>query len=180
MTAAPVLDTPTATGRPVDGFVRAMVAMRIFFGLEWFSNAIAKIIGVSTYHWGFTTFNLVSQGTARDILKQASGATAIPPLHWFYGTVVLGNYGFFQWFLVLGEIGVAIGLTFGLLTRIAALGGFLLIAPIGLMLLTTNQYLWTYPLDLFPLVLLALVPTGRVLGVDKFLVQRFSWTRWPL
>jgi hypothetical protein len=66
------------------------------------------------------------------------------------------------------------------LTRIAALGGFLLIAPIGLMLLTTNQYLWTYPLDLFPLVLLALVPTGRVLGVDKILVERFSWTRWPL
>jgi uncharacterized membrane protein YphA (DoxX/SURF4 family) len=162
----------------VDGPLRAMVALRIFFGLDWLSNAIAKLLGVSNFRWGFTTFNLVDRATAHAILRQASGATAIPPLRWFYGTVVLHDWNFFQWFLTAAEIGVAIGLTFGLLTRLAAVGGFLLLAPIGLMLLTTNQYLWTYPLDLFPLVLLALVPTGRVLGFDQVLVRRFG-RRWP-
>ncbi|MEV8615275.1 hypothetical protein AB0383_46535 [Amycolatopsis sp. NPDC051373] len=61
---------------------------------------------------------------------------------------------------------MAIGLTFGLLTRVAAIGGLLLLGPIWLMLLHTNQYLWTYPLDLFPLLLLAIVPAGRVAGLD--------------
>jgi uncharacterized membrane protein YphA (DoxX/SURF4 family) len=160
-------------------FVRAMVALRIFFGLEWLSNAIAKLAGVGTFHWGFTTFNLVDQATAQAILRQASTSTAIPPLRFFYGSVVLANWGFFEWFLALAEIGVGIGLALGLLTRVAALGGFLLIAPIGLMLLTTNQYLWTYPLDLFPLVLLAVVPAGRVFGVDRVLAVRFHRYQWP-
>jgi hypothetical protein len=181
MTTQNVADLPALTAEiPTTALVRMMVALRIFFGLDWLSNAVAKIIGVGTFHWGFTTFNLVDRATAHAILKQASAATVTAPLHWFYGTVVLGNWSFFQWFLVLGEIGVAIGLTCGLLTRLAALGGFLLLGPIGLMLLTTNQYLWTYPLDLFPLVLLAIAPTGRILGLDKYLVRRFTYTRWPL
>lgn len=171
--SAAVAEIPAAALR------RAMVALRIFFGLDWLSNAVAKISGVATFHWGFTTFNLVNRATAHAILRQASDATAIAPLRWFYGTVVLDNWGFFQWFLTVAEIGVAIGLIFGLLTRLAALGGFLLLAPIGLMLLTTNQYLWTYPLDLFPLVLLALVPAGRTFGVDGKLIARFGYPRWP-
>lgn len=163
---------------PNRALVRAFVALRIFFGINWASNALAKLFGIGTFHWGFTTFNLVDRDTANAILRQASGATAIGPLRAFYADVVLPNWSFFQWFLTVAEVGVAVGLLFGIATRLAALGGFLLIAPIGLMLLTTNQYLWTYPLDLFPLVLLAIVPAGRVAGVDARLAARFNG-RWP-
>jgi len=46
------------------------------------------------------------------------------------------------------------------------------------MLLHTGGYLWEYPLDLFPLLLLAIVPAGRHVGVDRTLAQRFH-QRWP-
>jgi len=53
-----------------------------------------------------------------------------------------------------------------------------LIGPIWLMLLHTSTYLWEYPLDLFPLVLLAIVSAGRTAGLDRTLAHRFHH-RWP-
>lgn len=65
-------------------------------------------------------------------------------------------------------------------TRLAAVGGLLLIGPIWLMLLHTAGRLWEYPAeDLFPLVLLAVVPAGRAGGFDRRrLAPRFAH-RWP-
>ncbi|WP_326837828.1 hypothetical protein VSH64_23605 [Amycolatopsis rhabdoformis] len=167
-------------GIPTRSLVHLTVALRIFVGLDWFSNVIAKIVGQNHFDWGFFDFNLVNQDTAHRILQQAVASTHIAPLHWFYGSVVLPNFGFFQGFLLLAELGVAIGLTFGLLTRVAAIGGLLLLGPIWLMLLHTNQYLWTYPLDLFPLLLLAIVPAGRVAGLDGKIIRRLGKSVWPL
>jgi len=78
----------------------------------------------------------------------------------------------------VAELAIGIGLLLGIATRLAAVGGLLLIAPIWLMLLHTNLYLWGYPLDLFPLVLLAIVPAGRTLGFDRALATRFHG-HWP-
>ena len=46
----------------------------------------------------------------------------------------------------VAELAIGIGLLLGIATRLAAVGGLLLIAPIWLMLLHTNLYLWGYPL----------------------------------
>jgi hypothetical protein len=46
------------------------------------------------------------------------------------------------------------------------------------MLLPTNLYLWEYLNELFPLLLLAIVPAGRVFGQDRKLAARFGG-RWP-
>jgi uncharacterized membrane protein YphA (DoxX/SURF4 family) len=156
-----------------------VVALRIFFGLNWLSNAIAKVFNKANYDWGWLSFNLVNRDTARAILGQGTQHTGIAPLRSFYVDVVLPNWSFFQIFLTIAELAVGLGLLLGIATRLAALGGLLLILPIWLMLLHTNQYFWTYPLDLFPLVLLALVPAGRVAGIDgKFLTPMFG-ERWP-
>jgi uncharacterized membrane protein YphA (DoxX/SURF4 family) len=161
------------------GVTRVFVALRIFFGLNWLSNALAKVFGMNTFHWGPVSFNLVDRNTAHAILRQGSTSTGIAPLRAFYSDVVLPNWAFFQVFLTIAELAVAIGLLFGIATRLAALGGLLLLFPIWIMLMNTDQYLWTYPLDLFPLVLLALVPAGRTVGVDgKFLTPIFG-ERWP-
>lgn len=48
------------------------------------------------------------------------------------------------------------------------------------MVLMTDQYFWTYPLDVVPLVLLAIVPTGRYLGWDQRIARRLGARRWPL
>ncbi|HEX4704608.1 MAG TPA: DoxX family membrane protein [Pseudonocardiaceae bacterium] len=163
---------------PTRTLLRVIVALRIFVGVDWLSNALAKLINVDTFHWGFTTFNLVDRNTAMAIARQAATSTSIAPLRAFYTNVVLPNWGFFQWFLTAAEFAVGLGLLLGIATRLAAIGGLLLIAPIWIMLATTNQYLWTYPLDIFPLVLLAIVPAGRLAGFDGRLAARLG-ARWP-
>jgi len=74
--------------------------------------------------------------------------------------VVLAHWGFFGILLTAAELVIGIGLLLGIATRLAALGALVLIGPLWLMLLHTNTYLWEYPLDLFPLLLLAIVPAG--------------------
>ncbi len=66
--------------------------------------------------------------------------------------------------VTVAELVVGLGLIFGVATRLAAVGGLLLIGPIWLMLLHTAGYLWEYPAEeLFPLVLLpSCRPVGRV------------------
>lgn len=79
----------------------------------------------------------------------------------------------------VAELAIGLGLIFGVASRLAAVGGLLLIFPIWVMLWDTNQYLWTYPAeDLFPLLLLAIVPAGRTAGLDARLATRFGG-RWP-
>ncbi|TQM09894.1 hypothetical protein [Pseudonocardia kunmingensis] len=80
--------------------------------------------------------------------------------------------------LNVAEFAIAIGLLFGIATQLAALGALALIGPIWLMLLDEGPYLWSYPVELVPLLILAIVPAGRVLGVDRRLAVRFGG-RWP-
>jgi uncharacterized membrane protein YphA (DoxX/SURF4 family) len=172
---APNTTTSLISPRMLNG---GLAALRIGFGVNWLSNAIAKLIGKTNFGGGWFSFNLVDRNIAHGILQQSVGSTPIAPLRGFYSDVVLANWGFFQWFLTLTELAIGLGLLLGIASRLAALGGVLLLAPIWLMLLGTNQYLWTYPLDVLPLVLLAIVPAGRVAGFDRALGARLH-LRWP-
>jgi len=159
-------------------FVRAFTALRIFTGLVWLSNGLAKLIDKGGYDWGFISFNLLTRGSAQSIANDASKKTYIAPLGAFYQNLVLPNWGFFGALITVAELAIGLGLLLGVAARLAAVGGLLLIGPIWLMLLHTGLYLWQYPLDLFPLVLLAIVPAGRVGGLDRRLAPRFKH-RWP-
>jgi thiosulfate dehydrogenase (quinone) large subunit len=176
-----VSTTEKAGGSPDTCLVmaRAFTALRIFTGLVFVSNGLAKLIDKGTYDWAFISFNLITRGTAQSIASGASSKTYIKPLGAFYRDVVLPHWGFFGTFLTIAELAIGVGLLFGIATRLAALGGLLLIAPIWLMLLHTGGYLWEYPAeDLFPLILLAIVPAGRLLGADRALAPRFGH-HWP-
>jgi len=160
-------------------FVQAFTALRIFTGLVWLSNGIAKLIDKGSYDWGFISFNLITRGAAQFIANDASTKTYIAPLGALYQHVVLPNWTIFGTMLTVAELAIGLGLIFGVATRLAAVGGLALIGPIWLMLLHTGGYLWEYPAeDLFPLVLLAIVPAGRHRGVDARLARRFGH-RWP-
>lgn len=178
-------DTDRSTGTVIAApstlrvMTRAFTALRIFTGLVWLTNAIAKVIEVGYYDFGFISFNLVTRGVAQAIATDASSKTYIAPLGWVYQHIVLANWGFFSVFLTVAELAIGLGLIFGVATRLAAVGGLLLLTPIWLMLLHTGGYLWEYPAeDLFPLVLLAIVPAGRHRGFDRALAARFGY-RWP-
>jgi uncharacterized membrane protein YphA (DoxX/SURF4 family) len=162
---------------PCRALARGFAALRVFMGLVWLSNGLAKVTGVGVVDWGFFSFNLITRGTAQGIAADAASKTQIAPLGAFYRDVVLPNWGVFGVLLTVAELAVGVGLLLGIATRLAAVGGLLLIFSIWMMLWHTTGYLWEYPLDLFPLVLLAIVPAGRVLGVDRAIAARFS--HWP-
>ncbi len=158
---------------------RGFSALRVFTGLVWLSNALAKVFDVGTYDLGFFSFNLITLGSARGIATNASTKTQIAPLGAFYRDVVLPNWGFFGAFLTVAELAIGLGLIFGVATRLAAVGGLLLLTPIWVMLWPTGGYLWEYPAeDLFPLLLLAIVPAGRTAGLDRRLAPRLGH-HWP-
>lgn len=154
-------------------------ALRIFTGLVWLSNALAKVFNIGLVDWGFFSFNLITLGAARGIATDASAKTEIGLLGGLYRDLVLPHWGFFGVFLCVAESAIGIGLIFGVATRLAAVGGLLLLLPIWVMLWHTGGYLWEYPAeDLFPLLLVAVVPAGRRLGFDRRLADRFHG-RWP-
>jgi uncharacterized membrane protein YphA (DoxX/SURF4 family) len=100
----------------------------------------------------------------------------------FYGDFVLPNWGFFQWFLTVAELTIGVCLVLGIASRLGALLALLLIAPLWVMNLDNGRYLFEFPLDVVPLVILAVVPAGRAWGRDDVLAARFGISRlgsWP-
>ncbi|MGI8522433.1 MAG: hypothetical protein ACR2K3_03850 [Nocardioides sp.] len=172
--------TPTVAGAVGETtiFVRLFTAVRIFSGLVFLSNGLAKVIGKSGFDLGFFSFNLVGTSAARSILTGAAQRTGIRPLGAFYEQVVLPYWGVWSVFLTLAEVSIGVGLLLGIASRLAAVGGLLLIGPVWVMLWHADHYLWEYPADLFPLVLLAIAPAGRYRGFDSTLAARFG-NRWP-
>jgi len=182
MTTDTTTTTATAVGTRPPGqrlMAGAFTALRVFMGLVFLSNGLAKATDVGNYDWGFISFNLITSGTAQAIAGGAAAQTYLTPLAAFYQGVVLPNWAFFGPFLTVVEIAIGLGLLLGVATRLAAVGGLLLLTPIWLMLLRSGGYLWEYPSeDIVPLVLLAIVPAGRVGGLDRVLAPRFGH-RWP-
>lgn len=177
MTEKPTTPAPADTARSV--YAKGFAALRIFTGLVWLSNGLAKLFNVGMVDLGFFNGNLITLDVARGIATGAAGRTRIAPLGAFYRDVVLPHWEVFGRFLTVAELAVGLGLVFGVASRLAALGAILLIGPIWVMLWHTNLYVWEYPAeDLFPLVLLAIVPAGRVAGLDSRLAARFGG-HWP-
>lgn len=175
--------TTTTTTAPADtahsSYAKGFAALRIFTGLVWLSNGLAKLFTISGIDLGFFNGNLINLTVARGIATDAASRTPIAPLGAFYRDVVLPHWGTFGPFLMVAELAVGLGLIFGVASRLAALGGILLIGPIWVMLWHTNLYLWEYPAeDLFPLLLLTIIPAGRIAGLDRRLAARFSG-HWP-
>ena len=169
----------TSTTADTRIFARLFTVLRIFTGLVWLSNGLAKVFEASNFDLGFFSFSLVNKESARGILTGAAAGSGVKPLGAIYQNVVLSQWGFWSIFLTVTELAIGFGLVLGIATRLAAVGGLLLIGPVWIMLWHSNQYLWQYPAeDLFPLVLLAIAPAGRRFGFDQRLSAKFG-RRWP-
>jgi thiosulfate dehydrogenase (quinone) large subunit len=171
---------PASIAASRTALARGFAVLRIFFGAIYLSNGLAKLVDVGAYDLGFASFGLLWLPQAQYIANDASATTFLTPLGSLFQTVVLPNWGAFGAFLTVVEIAAGLALLLGVLSRAAAVGNLLLIGPIWLMYLASDatQYLWTYPVDLVPLLLLALVPAGRTWGLDGRLAARFG-NRWP-
>jgi uncharacterized membrane protein YphA (DoxX/SURF4 family) len=163
---------------------RGLAALRIFVGVVWLANGLAKLVGRGTYDLGVVSFGLISRDTARSLLTGYSGdrSQALGVLKSLYGDLVLPNWGFFQWFLTAAELTIGLCLVLGVASRFGALLALVLIGPLWIMNLDNGRYLFEWPLDIVPLVILALVPAGRTWGRDDRLAARYGtrwFDRWP-
>lgn len=172
-------EVATRTEVSTRSYAAGFAVLRIVSGVIWLSNGLAKVFlnGNPSVNLGFAKFSLINQPTAHDLLDKASRNT-FQPLHWIYQDVVLANWGFFAWFHTVTELAIGLSLLLGIASRLGALGALLLIGPIWIMTLGAGLYLWEYPNELLPLVLLAVVPAGRRWGQDDKLAARFGG-RWP-
>jgi uncharacterized membrane protein YphA (DoxX/SURF4 family) len=177
----------TATGRvgiaPATA-ARGLAALRIFVGIVWLANGLAKLTGKATYDLGVVSFGLIGRDTAKSLLVTYSGdqSHALGLLKSFYGDFVVPNWGFFQWLLTAAELTAGICLVFGVASRFGALVAVALIGPLWVMNFDNSRYLFEWPLDVVPLIVLAIVPAGRAWGRDARLAARFGSPRlgrWP-
>ena len=191
------MTTPTTTTDTRDPlidpilFARGSAVIRIFFGIILLANGLAKLepalgrIDIGPYH-----ANLITRDGARGILnfeinerrirEGAPQGTQVPGLKPFVNDVVLANWGFFQWMVVLVEVGAGLLLVLGLAARGAALVGLGQQLFLALVYLSSNRWLFEQPHEYVPLIVLAIVPAGRMWGLDTRLVRDTpAFRRWP-
>jgi uncharacterized membrane protein YphA (DoxX/SURF4 family) len=178
------LDT-RRTGPLIDPllFARGMAVIRIFFGIVLFANGVAKLhpefgrIDIGAYH-----ANLITREGARRILnfevnerqvrKDAPIGTQVPYLKRFVNNVILKHWSVFDPLVMWTELIVGAALILGLATRLSALIdlGFQLF--LALVYFSSNRWMFEQPHEYVPLIVLVLVPAGRVWGLDGVLIRR--------
>ncbi len=86
----------------------------------------------------------------------------------------------FQWVVTYTELGVGLLLILGFITRGAALVGLLFQLFLALIYLSSNRWMFEQPHEYVPLLILAIVPSGRYWGIDGVLLRnRPSLKMWP-
>jgi uncharacterized membrane protein YphA (DoxX/SURF4 family) len=178
----------SATAAPLDPVPlgRALAAVRIFFGLILFSNGLAKLLSFSEVSVGPYKATLIDRAEARGILefevnRRGGDGTDLPLLKSVVNDVVLDNWGIFQWLTTGLELGVGLALILGIASRGAALAGLAQQLFLQLVYFSSARFMWEQPHEWVPLLILAVVPAGRVWGLDARLLHRGSrrFDHWP-
>jgi uncharacterized membrane protein YphA (DoxX/SURF4 family) len=157
---------------------RALAAFRVFFGLILLSNGLAKLLSFREIEIGPYSSFLIDRDEARRILdfevNRRGGGTDVPGLKDVVNDVVLANWDVFQWLVTALEVGAGAALVLGIASRGAALLALGQQLFLQLVYLSSGRWMWEQPHEWVPLLILALVPAGRVWGFDRRLPGR-----WP-
>jgi uncharacterized membrane protein YphA (DoxX/SURF4 family) len=161
---------------------RGLAAFRIFFGLILLSNGLAKLFSFRNIEIGpYRTF-LIDRDEARGILdfevNQRGGGTDVPGLPALVNDVMLPSWDVVQWLVTALEVGAGAALVLGIATRGAALLALGQQLFLQLVYLSSGRWMWEQPHEWVPLLILALVPAGRVWGLDRRLAAARAG-RWP-
>ena len=166
-TADPVL--PSATT-----LAKGLAVLRIFFGIVLFANGIAKLFEFRRIEVGPYISNLIDKGSARSILANGfddgDQERSIPGLRPIMELMV-DNWGFVGWALTFTELVVGGMLILGAATRLAALIGLGQALFLALVFATRNRWAFEAPHEYVPLIILAIIPAGRVWGLDGRLLR---------
>lgn len=164
---------------------KGLAVLRIFVGLIALLNGLAKLLDFRNIEIGIYKANLINLDETRQILTfeandRGGTGTEVPGLKTLVNDVILANYGVAEVLITATEIGVGVALVLGIATRAGALVGLGQHLFLALLYTSSNRWLFEQPHEWVPLVILALVPTGRMWGLDaRVLAQRPARTRWP-
>jgi len=153
---------------------KGLAGLRIFIGLVLFSNGLAKLFSFSTIQIGPYSSSLVNRQEARGILNGEAAKNELPGIPALVNGVILPNWDLFQWVLTAVELGVGAALILGLATRGAALIGLGQMLFLQLLYLSSGAWMWEQPHEWVPMLILLLVPAGRMWGLDHRFVDRGS------
>jgi uncharacterized membrane protein YphA (DoxX/SURF4 family) len=177
----------------IDGtlFAKGMAILRIFVGLILLLNGLAKLdsdlgrIDIGWYH-----ANLITQNGARSILnfevnnreirEGAPKGTQVPGLKRLTNDVILEHWNIFRGLVTFTELAVGTLLVLGLATQLGGLVGLLFQLFLAAVYFSSNRWMFEQPHEYIPMIILALVPAGRMWGLDRWLILRNpSLKRWP-
>jgi len=168
----------TVTARPNDR-IWAISLVRIFFGLVYLTNGLAKVTPLHVLDGGpFKSF-LINFDDSRNILAH-DVSSSIAPYRSVVENTILPNYDVVGHLLGVIEIAVGLGLILGLFGRLAALGGALLTLNVQIAAIGGGEWTYEYLVELVPLVMLAVVPCGhlavlgRLPGLRRWLTPRLA------
>jgi uncharacterized membrane protein YphA (DoxX/SURF4 family) len=179
--------TEPAAGAP-GGFLpraellaKGLAALRIFVGLIAFTNGLAKLTGFRQIEIGPYRSNLINLESTRNILVNESRLSEVPLIKPIVNQLILPNFEVFKVLITVVELGVGAALILGLATRGAALVGLGQQLFLALLYASSNRWAFEQPHEYVPLLILTLVPAGRMWGLDgRLLRRRPALRRWPL
>lgn len=164
---------------------RGLAVLRIFMGIVFFANGVAKLTGDRNVVIGWYRGFLIVRDEARNILQfevneRNETGTMVPYLKNVVNDFILPNWDIFQWVVAYTEVGVGVLLILGLATRGASLVGLLFQLFLALVYLSSNRWMFEQPHEYVPMFILAIVPAGRSWGIDELLLRaRPALRRWP-
>lgn len=151
---------------------RGLAALRIFFGVIFFANGLAKLFSFRNIEIGPYRSFLINRDETRSILQGEASRNDIAAVKTLVNDVLLPNYGWLQWFITFVELGVGALLIIGLASRGAALVGLGQQLFLQVLYLSSGRWMFEQPHEWVPLLILFLVPAGRVWGLDRRFVHR--------
>ncbi len=176
--AQEALVNPTVMGR-------GLAVLRIFFGIIFLANGLAKITGDRNIEIGWYRGFLIVRNEARNILnfeanQRVEGGTPVPFVQEIVNDFILPNWDVLQWVVTYMEVGVGLLLLVGLATRLGALVGLGMQLFLAALYFNSNRWMFEQPHEYVPLFILAIIATGRYWGLDELLIRRRpNLARWP-
>ncbi|MEJ7838652.1 MAG: DoxX family protein [Thermomicrobiales bacterium] len=166
---------------------RGLAVLRIFVGIIFFANGLAKLTGERNFAWGWYRGFLIVRSEAQSILnfevneRNGGTGTQVPFLKDLVNDHLLPNWDIYQWVVTWTELGVGLLLIVGFLTRGASLLGLGFQLFLAAVYFSSGRWMFEQPHEYVPLVILAIVPAGFAWGIDGMIQRRLpGWRRWPL
>jgi len=184
----------TSNGDPLINlrrFGQGMAVIRVFFGLIIFMNGLAKIddrfvaINLGPYHTVLINRSqahsiLNFEVNQRQIRKNGALGSQVPGVKWFVNHAVLKHWNVFQWVTTIIELGAGVLLILGLASRFGALVDLGQQIFLALVYASSARWMFEQPHEYVPLIVLAVLPAGRIWGLDGVLVHlQPRLRRWP-